>query len=131
MQDTQDDTTGTYESSGETPSTDEDGAGDDETDPESVSGDGAQGAGISADGPGPSPAGGGVAPRTPPGGRPSVGPVPSPADRYGSDVLATDWRAPKNGRATETPADLGLGRRGGHHRLVRRDRRGRPRPRHA
>jgi hypothetical protein len=33
--------------------------------------------------------------------------VPSPADRYGSDVLATDWRAPKNGRATEAPADLG------------------------
>jgi hypothetical protein len=33
--------------------------------------------------------------------------VPSPADRYGSDVLKTDWRAPKNGRATETPADLG------------------------
>ena len=33
--------------------------------------------------------------------------MPSPADRYGSDVLATDWRAPKNGRATETPADLG------------------------
>ncbi|WP_457206338.1 DUF3097 domain-containing protein [Nocardioides sp. P5_C9_2] len=34
--------------------------------------------------------------------------MPSPADRYGSDVLATDWRKPKNGRATETPADLGL-----------------------
>ncbi|KRF00047.1 hypothetical protein ASG88_11635 [Nocardioides sp. Soil777] len=33
--------------------------------------------------------------------------MPSPADRYGSDVLKTDWRAPKNGRATETPADLG------------------------
>jgi hypothetical protein len=33
--------------------------------------------------------------------------VPSPADRYGSDVLATDWRAPKNGRATETAAELG------------------------
>jgi Protein of unknown function (DUF3097) len=34
--------------------------------------------------------------------------VPS-SDRYGSDVLATtDWRAPKNGRATDTPADLGL-----------------------
>ena len=46
MQDTQDDTTGTYESSGETPST-EDGDGESETDPESVSGDGAQGAGIS------------------------------------------------------------------------------------
>jgi hypothetical protein len=33
--------------------------------------------------------------------------VPSPSDRYGSDVLATDWRAPKNGRAAETPAELG------------------------
>ncbi len=44
MDDTQDDTPGTYESSGETPSTED---GDDETDPESVSGDGAQGAGIS------------------------------------------------------------------------------------
>ena len=33
--------------------------------------------------------------------------MPSPADRYGSDVLKTDWRAPKNGRATETPADIG------------------------
>jgi hypothetical protein len=33
--------------------------------------------------------------------------VPSSADRYGSDVLATDWRAPKNGRATETPAEIG------------------------
>lgn len=31
-----------------------------------------------------------------------------PADRYGSDVLATDWRAPTNGRATDTPAALGL-----------------------
>ncbi|HEY0888556.1 MAG TPA: DUF3097 domain-containing protein [Nocardioides sp.] len=30
------------------------------------------------------------------------------ADRYGSDVLATDWRAPKRGRAVEAPADLGL-----------------------
>jgi hypothetical protein len=28
-------------------------------------------------------------------------------DRYGSDVLATDWRAPKRGRAVETPAELG------------------------
>lgn len=46
MQDTQDDTSGTYESSGETPST-EDEDGETETDPESVSGDGAQGAGIS------------------------------------------------------------------------------------
>jgi hypothetical protein len=33
--------------------------------------------------------------------------VPSPSDRYGSDVLATDWRAPRNGRAAETPAELG------------------------
>jgi hypothetical protein len=29
-------------------------------------------------------------------------------DRYGSDVLASDWRAPKRGRATEIDADLGL-----------------------
>jgi hypothetical protein len=29
------------------------------------------------------------------------------ADRYGTNILATDWRAPKNGRATETPAELG------------------------
>lgn len=29
-------------------------------------------------------------------------------DRYGSDVLSTDWRAPKRGRATEHPADHGL-----------------------
>lgn len=28
-------------------------------------------------------------------------------DRYGSDVLATDWRAPKRGRATEAPAQIG------------------------
>lgn len=28
-------------------------------------------------------------------------------DRYGSDVLAGDWRRPKNGRAVETPAELG------------------------
>ena len=56
MTDTQDDTSGTYESSGETPSTSsgtESGteSGTDkateDTDPESVSGDGAQGAGIS------------------------------------------------------------------------------------
>jgi hypothetical protein len=33
--------------------------------------------------------------------------VPS-HDRYGSDVLATDWRKPKNGRAVEISADLGL-----------------------
>ncbi len=30
-----------------------------------------------------------------------------PADRYGSDVLSTDWRAPKNGRATPATAELG------------------------
>jgi len=29
------------------------------------------------------------------------------ADRYGSDVLSTDWRKPKNGRATEAPARIG------------------------
>ncbi|WP_300677148.1 DUF3097 domain-containing protein [Nocardioides sp.] len=29
------------------------------------------------------------------------------ADRYGSDVLNSDWRAPKNGRAVETPAEHG------------------------
>ena len=28
-------------------------------------------------------------------------------DRYGTDVLSTDWRAPKRGRATEAPATLG------------------------
>lgn len=28
-------------------------------------------------------------------------------DRYGSDVLASDWRAPRRGRAVETPAELG------------------------
>ena len=32
----------------------------------------------------------------------------SPPDRYGSDVLSTDWRAPKRGRATDHPADPGL-----------------------
>ncbi|MFL6060509.1 MAG: DUF3097 domain-containing protein [Marmoricola sp.] len=30
------------------------------------------------------------------------------ADRYGSDVLAGDWRKPKNGRSVEVSADLGL-----------------------
>lgn len=30
------------------------------------------------------------------------------ADRYGNDVLASDWRAPKNGRAVPTPALVGL-----------------------
>ena len=29
-------------------------------------------------------------------------------DRYGTDVLSGDWKAPKRGRAVETPADLGL-----------------------
>ncbi len=29
-------------------------------------------------------------------------------DRYGSDVLNTDWRAPRRGRAVETQADKGL-----------------------
>ena len=33
--------------------------------------------------------------------------MPSPADRYGNDVLATDWRAPRRGRAQEVPAELG------------------------
>ena len=52
-----------------------------------------------------------VTPRT--DGAPSPGlsvPAPSLArvsDRYGSDVLATDWRAPKRGRAVEAPAELG------------------------
>ncbi|WP_101524863.1 DUF3097 domain-containing protein [Nocardioides houyundeii] len=31
-----------------------------------------------------------------------------PTDRYGSDVLATDWRKPARGRATEHAAELGL-----------------------
>lgn len=29
-------------------------------------------------------------------------------DRYGSDVLASDWRVPRNGRSVEAPAQLGL-----------------------
>jgi len=29
-------------------------------------------------------------------------------DRYGADVLATDWRTPRNGHATEAAAELGL-----------------------
>ncbi len=29
-------------------------------------------------------------------------------DRYGSDVLAGDWRAPRGGRSTEVPAERGL-----------------------
>ncbi|WP_030484625.1 DUF3097 domain-containing protein [Nocardioides aequoreus] len=35
-------------------------------------------------------------------------PPPSPNDRYGSDVLAGDWRATSKGRAVEIDADLGL-----------------------
>jgi hypothetical protein len=31
-----------------------------------------------------------------------------PTDRYGTDVLNTDWRAPKRGRAVEISADPGL-----------------------
>ena len=34
--------------------------------------------------------------------------VVSSRDRYGRDVLSTDWRAPKRGRAVEAPADLGV-----------------------
>lgn len=30
------------------------------------------------------------------------------SDRYGRDVLTTDWRSPKRGRSTETSADIGL-----------------------
>ena len=30
-----------------------------------------------------------------------------PTDRYGSDVLASDWRAPKNGRAVPAVAEIG------------------------
>lgn len=32
----------------------------------------------------------------------------TPPDRYGPDVLQGDWRAPKGGRATATPAEPGL-----------------------
>ena len=32
----------------------------------------------------------------------------TPRDRYGTDVLATDWRAPKRGRAVETEAQHGM-----------------------
>jgi Protein of unknown function (DUF3097) len=38
---------------------------------------------------------------------PSVAKVSSPRDRYATDVLATDWRVPKNGRATSAAAELG------------------------
>jgi hypothetical protein len=30
------------------------------------------------------------------------------SDRYGPDVLTTDWRAPRRGRAVETPVEIGL-----------------------
>jgi len=33
--------------------------------------------------------------------------TPPKADRYGSDVLASDWRVPKNGRAVPAAAELG------------------------
>lgn len=33
---------------------------------------------------------------------------PTPRDRYGGDVLATDWRRPPNGRTVEVPAEVGL-----------------------
>ena len=51
-------------------------------------------------------------------------------DRYGPDVLATDWRAPQRRARRRDHRGQGAGRRGGHHRLVRRDRRCRARPRH-
>lgn len=35
-------------------------------------------------------------------------PPSAPADRYGSDVLAGDWRVPPRGRSTQVPADPGL-----------------------
>ena len=31
-----------------------------------------------------------------------------PQDRYGTDVLSGDWRAPAKGRAVETPTELGM-----------------------
>ena len=34
--------------------------------------------------------------------------MPAFPDRYGSDVLSTDWKAPKRGRAVEIEADKGL-----------------------
>ena len=40
------------------------------------------------------------------GGIPSL--VVSPNDRYGSDVLSGDWRAPRRGRSTPTPAEPDL-----------------------
>ncbi len=35
-------------------------------------------------------------------------PRAAPHDRYGSDVLSTDWRVPRRGRAVEIEADRGL-----------------------
>ncbi len=35
-------------------------------------------------------------------------PTFSSGDRYGSDVLSTDWRKPRNGRSVEKTAELGL-----------------------
>lgn len=32
----------------------------------------------------------------------------SPADRYGTDVLGTDWRRPPRGRSVDQPAEIGL-----------------------
>jgi hypothetical protein len=34
--------------------------------------------------------------------------TPRTGDRYGSDVLATDWRAPARGRAREVPVEKGM-----------------------
>ncbi len=42
-------------------------------------------------------------------------------DRYGTDVLSTDWRAPRRGRATEAPATLGeVVEEGTHQELIQR-----------
>jgi hypothetical protein len=49
----------------------------------------------------------GGAPSSAPGHRPLALAAMS-YDRYGSDVLNTDWRAPKRGRAVEISADKGL-----------------------
>ena len=57
--------------------------------------------------------------------------VAPPLDRYGSDVLADDWRTPEERPRRRDRRRPRAGRRGGHHRLVRRDRQGRARPRHA
>ncbi len=35
-------------------------------------------------------------------------PPPTPGDRYGSDVLNSDWRAPRRGRAIEIETEVGL-----------------------